>query len=52
VVLLTGGRPASGPLAAGIAGEVYRRLNEARYLGASVPFTPASLVASQICCGR
>jgi len=52
VVLLTGGRPASGPMAAGIAGEVYRRLNEARYLGASGSFTPASLVASQICCAK
>jgi cell division protein FtsI/penicillin-binding protein 2 len=52
VVLLTGGKPASGPLAAGIAGEVYRRLNEARYLGAAGSFTPDSLIASQICCGR
>jgi cell division protein FtsI/penicillin-binding protein 2 len=52
VVLLTGGRQTSGPLAAGIAGEVYRRLNEVRYLGASAPFTPASLVTSQICCAR
>jgi len=51
-VLLTGGRQTSGPLAAGIAGEVYRRLNEVRYLGASAPFTPASLVTSQICCAR
>ncbi|MGP8247047.1 MAG: penicillin-binding transpeptidase domain-containing protein [Bryobacteraceae bacterium] len=52
VVLLTGGRPASGPLAAGIAGDVFRRLSEARYLGTSGPFTPASLVSSQICCAR
>ena len=52
VVLLTVGKPASGPLAAGIAGEVYRRLNEARYLGATGPLTPGSLIASQICCGR
>ena len=31
VVLLTGGRPAIGPLAAGIAGDVYRRLGEKNY---------------------
>jgi len=31
VVLLTGGRPAIGPLAAGIAGDVYRRLEQANY---------------------
>ena len=50
VVLLTGGRPAIGPLAAGIAGDVYRRLNEQNYFATSAPMTPASLVASQICC--
>jgi cell division protein FtsI/penicillin-binding protein 2 len=52
VVLLTGGKPAIGPLAAGIAGDVYRRLNEARYLGSATPLTPAALVASRICCAR
>ena len=31
VVLLTGGRPAIGPLAAGIAGDVYRRLDQEKY---------------------
>jgi beta-lactamase class D len=31
VVLLTGGRPAIGPLAAGIAGDVYRRLEQVKY---------------------
>lgn len=36
VVLLTGGAPAIGPLAAGIAGDVYRRLNEANYFAARV----------------
>ncbi|HWC95635.1 MAG TPA: penicillin-binding transpeptidase domain-containing protein [Candidatus Sulfopaludibacter sp.] len=51
VVLLTGGRPTIGPLAAGIAGDVYRRLSEQKYFAASVqPLTPASLVSSQICC--
>ena len=52
VVLLTGGRPAIGPLAAGIAGDVYRRLGEKNYFAAAQPMTPATLVSSQICCTR
>ena len=52
VVLLTGGRPAIGPLAAGIAGDVYRRLGEKNYFATTQPMTPASLIASQICCSR
>jgi penicillin-binding protein 2 len=31
VVLLTGGKPAIGPLAAGIAGDVYKRLTDTNY---------------------
>jgi penicillin-binding protein 2 len=50
VVLLTGGKPAIGPAAAGIAGDVYRRLDEQKYFAANAPITPASLVGSQICC--
>jgi penicillin-binding protein 2 len=54
VVLLTGGRAAIGPLAAGIAGDVYRRLGEKNYFAASQPAfpgpTPATLISSQICC--
>ncbi|HUI56528.1 MAG TPA: penicillin-binding transpeptidase domain-containing protein [Bryobacteraceae bacterium] len=49
VVLLTGGRPAIGPLAAGIAGDMYRRLGETNYF-AGAPVTAATLLASQICC--
>jgi penicillin-binding protein 2 len=52
VVLLTGGRPAIGPVAAGIAGEVYRKLGEKNYFASATPMTPASLIASQICCSR
>ena len=51
-VLLTGGRPAIGPLAAGIAGDVYKLLGEANYFASGIPITPANLVASQICCSR
>src|SRR4029077_5655393 len=50
VVLLPGGRPAIGPLAAGIAGDVYRRLGEKNYFATALPVTPATLIASQICC--
>ena len=50
VVLLTGGRPVSGPAAAGIAGDVYRRLNEQNYFASSAPLTPASLISTEICC--
>ncbi|HEY2011860.1 MAG TPA: penicillin-binding transpeptidase domain-containing protein [Bryobacteraceae bacterium] len=48
VVLLTGGRPAIGPMAAGIAGDVYRRLGEKNYSAAAQPVTPATLVSSQL----
>jgi beta-lactamase class D len=51
VVLLTGGRPAIGPVAAGIAGDVYRRLGEKNYFASAAPMTPA-LIASQICCSQ
>jgi penicillin-binding protein 2 len=52
VVLLTGGRPAIGPLAAGIAGDMYRRLSEQNYFAASQPITAATLVSAQICCAE
>jgi cell division protein FtsI/penicillin-binding protein 2 len=52
VVLLTGGRPAIGPLAAGIAGDMYRRLGEQHYFTAAQPITAATLVSRQICCAK
>lgn len=53
VVLLTGGRPSVGPMAAGVAGEIYRRLSDNSYFaGNGVKVTPASLVSAQICCAR
>jgi penicillin-binding protein 2 len=51
VVLLTGGRPAIGPMAAGIAGDVYRLLGEKNYFASAAPMTPA-LIASRICCSQ
>lgn len=54
VVMLTGGRPVNGPVAAGIAGNVYRLLSEQRYFAESKPnqFTPAALVSTQSCCSN
>jgi len=40
VVLLTGGRPAIGPLAAGIAGDVYKRLSDNNYFADATPAAP------------
>jgi penicillin-binding protein 2 len=45
VVLLTGGRPAIGPQAAAIAGDVYRLLQEKRWLAFTSPFVPASIIS-------
>jgi len=48
VVLLTGGRPSIGPLAAGIAGDVYRRLGDTNYFAdATSNHRVPSLIASQ-----
>jgi len=53
VVLLTGGRPSIGPMAAGIAGDVYRRLNETNYFADGAPSHGIpSMLASEICCRR
>ncbi len=52
VVLLTGGRPAIGPLAAGVAGEVYRNLSQKNYFAKGKPGTIPSLISTQICCAR
>src|SRR6185295_3203556 len=54
VVLLTGGRPSIGPMAAGVAGDVYRRLAQQNYFAANhhTNITPAALVSTQICCSR
>jgi cell division protein FtsI/penicillin-binding protein 2 len=53
VVLLTGGRPSIGPMAAGIAGDVYRRLSDTNYFADAAPsHAVPSLISSQICCQR
>lgn len=44
VVLLTGGKPTIGPVAAGVAGDVYRNLAAQKGLQLNVPPTVATLV--------
>lgn len=47
VVLLTGGRGISGPIAAGIAGNVYHNLAQQHYFGPDQPTIATSLVSLQ-----
>lgn len=50
VVLLTGGRGVNGPIASGIAGQVYRNLAKVDYFGQDRPVTPLALVSTGNCC--
>lgn len=43
-VLLTGGAPVNGPVASGIAGQVYKALSEQQYLAGRKPYSPAALI--------
>jgi penicillin-binding protein 2 len=52
VVLLTGGRGISGPIASGIAGNVYHNLSEEHFFASDEPVVPVSLVSVQNCCHR
>jgi beta-lactamase class D len=52
VVLLTGGKPSIGPMASGVAGDVYRRLASKNFFRVTAPLTPASILPTQICCSR
>jgi penicillin-binding protein 2 len=47
VVLLTGGRGISGPIASGVAGNVYRNLSQQRYFLPDQPSLPTALVSLQ-----
>lgn len=48
VVLLTGGRPAIGARAAGIAGAIYRQLNHNNYFATRSQITPATILPNPI----
>ena len=50
-VLLTGGRPSIGPAAAGVAGGVYKRLSDLRYVAASIRRAPAAVMAQATVAG-
>lgn len=52
VVLLTGGRPSIGPMASGVAGDVYKALAQKNFFRVQTPLTPASILPTQICCSR
>jgi beta-lactamase class D len=50
VVLLTGGRGVAGPVAAGVAGNLYRNLAQQHFFGTDPAATPTKLVSMQNCC--
>ena len=55
VVLLTGGRPAVGPLAASVAGNVYKNLGQVNYFARKTlvgPAAPFALIAAPMCCTK
>ena len=50
VVLLTGGRPSIGPLAASVAGDVYKNLGQVNYFAKkATPTAPVALIAPMCC---
>jgi cell division protein FtsI/penicillin-binding protein 2 len=52
VVLLTGGKPVNGPVAAGIAGNVYKSLSEQQYFAHSKGTSPVALVGTRCCAAQ
>ncbi len=50
VVLLTGGKPVNGPVAAGIAGNVFRHLSVQQFFAQSRGISPAAIVSGLTCC--
>jgi penicillin-binding protein 2 len=52
VVLLTGGKPSIGPMASGVAGDVYKQLASKNFFRVTAPLTPAAILPTQICCSR
>jgi cell division protein FtsI/penicillin-binding protein 2 len=52
VVLLTGGQGVSGPAAAEIAGNMYKRLSMENFFAENWEFSPTALVSTQSCCAQ
>jgi penicillin-binding protein 2 len=54
IVMLTGARPVSGPVAAGVAGQVYRQLSQQNYFaearGTGISMPALGILATQSCC--
>ena len=50
VVLLVGGRAVNGPVASGVAGQVYRNLSKVNYFQQDRPSNPVALVSTGNCC--
>lgn len=46
VVLLTGGRPVNGPVAAGVAGNVYKNLSQQKFFAHNRTISPVALVSA------
>ena len=49
-VLLTGGRPVNGPVASGVAGNVYKNLSRENYFAKVKSGAPIALISTQACC--
>jgi cell division protein FtsI/penicillin-binding protein 2 len=52
VVMLTGGHPVNGPVAAGVAGHVYRQLSQQNYFAVNRSAGSLGMVSAQPCCSR
>lgn len=49
VVMLTGGKHVNGPVASGVAGEIYRRLSGQQYFAHQREISPTQLIQSSCC---
>lgn len=49
VVMLTGGRAVSGPVASGVAGQLYRNLSKSGYFDQNRPVSPVALISTTCC---
>jgi penicillin-binding protein 2 len=52
VVLLTGGKPVNGPVAAQVAGGVYKGLSHQNFFAETRPTAPLTLLSNHSCCAR
>jgi penicillin-binding protein 2 len=52
VVLLTGGAPVKGPVAAGVAGRVFKNLAEEQFFAQDRSLSPAGIVSLPNCCSQ